>query len=298
MNLLKKFFVFSSCIALLTACASHDTKIEELKAYKNDFNDHKINVFLKSFSDHRQGKALMLPTSSDIVYAYKPQTLTSGQMLPLLGYYLYHAVDFQDDNSKNSVGIDVSIRNVETLIKHDHFPVTRLGKYFVEIRARVIVRDMINNEIINTFPIIITDSKIRTSSTGRAPTTQEDTYSMLQLMDNVSIELADKVLKVTSDLVDEYYSYDNIDKFFKMKEDGKSLADKTDVEEVTESIINKTNDMNVPEISESDLGATPEMIEYIQSEEQKLLDRKEAQKKLFEKKLEDQKYLDFLDGQQ
>lgn len=293
MNLFKKFFVLSAVAMVASAC-TNNTPLEELQTYNDNFKDYKINVFLKSFSDHRQGKALLKPDGSDIIYSYKPQSVTSGQMLPLLGYYLYNALDFQDDNSKSSIGIDVSIRNVDTSIRHGNFPITRLGYYSVEVQARVIIRDMVNNEIINTFPVLVSDTKIRKTSTGRAPTPQEDTYSILELMDNVSIKLADEILDETSDILEDYYRYDGIEEMLEMQKDGFSLADEVE----TTDVVNKTKAVKIKEEKEENLGATVDMIEKIEAEEQKLIDRKEAQKKLFEKKLEDQKYLDFLDKQQ
>tara|TARA_Y100001960_G_scaffold280743_1_gene313850 strand:- start:2797 stop:3684 length:888 start_codon:yes stop_codon:yes gene_type:complete len=295
MNLFKKIFALSASVALLSACASNETTpLEDLSVYNDEFKDYKINVFLKSFSDHRQGSGLLLPNGSDIVYAYKPQSVTSGQMLPLLGYYLYKSVDFENKKAPRSVGVDVSLRYVETAIRHGGLPVTRLGYYSAEVQARVIVRDMVNNEIIDTFPILVSDSKIRSTSTGRAPSTQEDKYQMLALLDNVSIKLADEVLAETADILEDYYRYEEVEEMFEMQEDFKSLAD----DKYTTSIFEKTKSVKVDEVEEESLGATPEMIDFIESEEQKLLDRKEAQRKLFEKKLEDQKYLDFLDKQQ
>lgn len=293
MNLFKKFFVLSAVAMVASACANK-TPLENLKDYNDGFKEYKINVFLKSFSDHRQGKSLLAPDGSGIIYSYKPQSVTSGQLLPLLGYYLYNALDFQDDNSKSSIGIDVSLRNVDTSIRHGNFPITRLGYYSVEAQARVIIRDMVNNEIIDTFPILVSDSKIRKTSTGRAPTPQEDTYSILELMDNVSIKLADEVLSETSNILDEYYRYDDIEEMLELQEDGFSLADEVS----TSNIIEKSKMVKVQEEEEENLGATVDMIEKIEAEEQKLINRKEAQRKLFEKKLEDQKYLDFLDKQQ
>lgn len=287
MNLFKKSFVLVTSLAVLAGCSSH-SNLEDLSIYKQEFKESDANVFLKSFSDHRQGKALLKPEGSKIVYAYDPQTITSGQMLPLLGYYLYKSVDFRNDNAAKSIGIDVSVRNVETAIRHSSLPASRLGYYALDLQARVILRDMATNEIITMFPIVVSDTKLRNTTTGRAPSVQEDQYAMLDLFETVSIDLADVVLKETAHILEDYYELDNLEE----------ILEETSVVEQQPVFIERAQEVKINEVKPTELDATADMIDYIESEEQKLLERKKAQRKLFEKKLEDQKYLDFLDKQQ
>ena len=289
MNLIKKYFVLAVCFSALTACAPQN--LEDLKDYKHNFKEENINVFLKSFSDHRQGQALLKPTGSDILYAYKPQSLTNGQMLPLLGYYLYNALDFEDSKSKKSIGIDVSLRDVDTSIRFGSLPNGRLGYYSAGVQARVIVRDMVKNEVIDTFPILLAEKQIRTSSTGRAPEPSTDAYTLLALLDDVSFDLGREILSQVDDIVDDYYTYEENSK----EEDFEDKLTDT-IKDV--SPLDKVKEVSLDSIEEKDLKVDPKMLKYIEEEEQKLLERKEEQRKLFEHKLKEQKHLDFLDSEQ
>jgi len=289
MNLIKKYFVLAATFSALTACAPQN--LDDLKDYKQDFKEDNINVFLKSFSDHRQGQALLRPAGPKILYAYKPQSLTNGQMLPLLGYYLYNALEFEDEAATRSVGIDVSLRDVDTTIRLGHLPNGKFGYYSAGAQARVIVRDMINNNIIGTFPILLAEKQIRTSTTGRPPEPKDDAYTLLALLDDVSFDLGREVLDQVDDMLYDYYREEE------------QLEEEAFEETLTDTIkdvnpLDKTKEVKVKSVEEKDLQVDPEILKYIEEEEQKLLERKEEQRKLFENKIKEQQHLDFLDAKQ
>ena len=299
----KKYVALAACLAALTGCFSAKDA-NDLKSYQEDFKENNVNVFLKSFSDHRQGMALIVPEGPSVLYAYKPQSLANGQMLPLLGYYLYHAADLENPMAEKSVGIDVSVRDIKTLIRSGNFASGKLGYYSAEVQARVILRNMKNKEIITTFPVVISKNQARTATTGRTPSAQEDKYALIKLVDEVSLKLADEVLDVVADITDEYYV-----------EDKSSLFEFTNETVVQSNIspLDKVQDVKIEQVEEEELKVTPDLLDRIADDEQKLiekkeeqrrdfeqelLDRKEAERALFNQKIEDQKYLDFLDSNQ
>jgi hypothetical protein len=299
----KKYVALAACLAALTGCFGAKNA-SDLSSYQEDFRENNVNVFLKSFSDHRQGLALIVPEGSGVLYAYKPQVLANGQMLPLLGYYLYHAADLEDTYAEKSVGVDVSIRDMKTLIRSGNFASGKLGYYSAEVQARVILRDMKKNEIITTFPIVISKNQARTTTNGRVPTAKEDNYALLQLVDEVALKLADEVLDEVAEITNEYYVEDK-SALFEYSE--------TAVTETAISPLDKLQDVKVEQVEEEELKVTPDLLDKIADDERKLIekkeeqrrdfeqeleDRKEAERALFDKKIEDQKYLDFLDSKQ
>lgn len=290
MTLFKKYFALALCVTALTGCFGAK-EMRDLNEYQEEFKETNVNVFLKSFSDHRQGQALVMPAGPSVIYAYKPQSLANGQILPLLGYYLYHAADLEDTAADRSIGVDVSIRDIKTLIRSGNFASGRLGYYSAEVQARVILRDMNDNKIIKTFPIVVSKNQARRTTTGRSPSPSEDNYALIKLVDEVALELADETLEEVAEFTEEYYEDDS-----KNEEVFEYVA--KDNFEPKVNPLDKVQDVEVKQVEETELKVTPEMISYIESEEQKLLNRKEEQRKMFEKKIEDQKYLDFLDSKQ
>ena len=287
MNFLKKYFVLAAGLATLTACAG-SKDMNDLAEYNQDFKEQNINVFLKSFSDHRQGRDMLLPQGPKIIYAYKPQSLMNGQMLPLLGYYIYNTLDFQDEKAKKSIGIDVSVRKVETAIRLGHMPSGRMGYYSASIQARVIVRDMVGKEVIATFPIMISKNKLRNTTTGNSPSSATDRYALLNLVDELSIELADEILDEVSEITEEYYVEELDEVVFEEKLD-RSLS-------TASNPLDKTADMKVNEVKEDSLNMSLDVQSQIEAEEEILEERKEQQRMLFEQKIREQRELDILDS--
>lgn len=289
----KKYFILAACLVTISACTNKDVRY--LSDYNEDFREDNLNVFLKSFSDHRQGIDMLLPQGSNVIYAYKPQSLMNGQMLPLTGYYLYHTLDFQDEKAENSVGIDVSIRKVETAIRYGAFPNGKMGRYKALVQARVILRDIKRNEVIGAFPVFASKQKIRTTNTGKTPTAATDQYELLELLDDVSFEFADKILEESEDLIKDYFKkVAKNEKLFekKLKE---SLNEEPE-EEIAPA--KKAETVKLEQIQEADLNIPPEVLSEIEAEERRLMERRAQQNVLFKNKIKEQQQIDTIDANQ
>lgn len=302
MKSLNKFFSLFACLALLANCAKPtiDDSLNDLQSYNQDFREKNINVFLKSFSDHRQGKALVKPTGEGVVYSYIPNDLTNGSTMPRLGFYVNKTLDKHTSNP-NAVGIDVSIRDIKTLIRTGDFTSGRYGYYSVEVSAKVILRNMYDLTVIDSFNVDVDENKARTTATGYQPDAAKDEQALLDLLDEVAYKLADEILHKTDSILNkEDYQVtgfssleveDVAPKAVEMPEPAAVTNEEVMVQPVAmpEPIENTEND---------DLEVTPEMIEAIEAEEKGLLEHKDLERQMYEKKLLEQKWLDHLDKQQ
>jgi len=230
-----------------------------------------VNIFLKSFSDHRQGITTAKLKGPKVIYSYRPQVLTNGQMLPVLGYYLYNSLEKEDSKSPISISMDVSIKDVKTLIKNG--PVSRFGYYWVQTQARVILKDTYTKEIVGSFPVIVSESELRNSTTGRQPTAEEDRRSLVKLMDLLSEKLSKEVIRKTSDIVYDY------------------LDAQKDIEQAINAELS-TKEVAIPQVKEDALNLPKDVIEQLENEEQKLLERKEQQRLIYQEKIVEQKRAD------
>mgnify|MGYP000155816601 CR=1 FL=1 len=281
MNLLSKSLLVAVSAFSISACTMHSRDIEELSEYKHEFRSKNLNVYLKSFSDHRQGRQAILPEGEGIMYAFKPEDLTNGTMLSYLGVYLYNALDKKDKNAVNQIGIDVSIRDVETVIRTGNFKTGRLGYYSVSVKARVIVKDITRGEILTSFPIVVAENKARTSQTGRQPEAALDNKKMLDILDRLALKLADEVLEETEE---------NLEKIYQMDKSGDDV-----IYVNNKSKLANGKEFNVKQVSEDELNVSPEIIRAVEQQESSLIERKDQQRILYEKKILEQKWLEHLE---
>jgi len=265
MKFIKKYFILIITLSIIAGCSSNH---KYLNKNPKAFYNKDVNIFLKSFSDHRQGSGMLTPIGSKIIYNYKPQKLTNGQMLPILGYHLYNSLENKNSKSYTSISMDVSIKDVQTFIKNG--PVSRFGYYWTQTHARVILTDTYTKDIIATFPIIVSESKFRNSSTGRQPTAREDRREMIQLLEKNSQELSENIIRATEEFVSDY---------MKAQEEIQALLNKE---------LSGKEKLKVPEIKEDNLNLPPEIIKQLEEEEEKLLERKQLQRIIYEEKMLEQ----------
>lgn len=267
MKFMKKYFVMILAVTTISGCATTSEMMEKIKT-SSIYEDEGVNVYLKSFSDHRQGEASILPTGESIIYAYEPDVITNGELLSVLGYDLYNTLDKERKTYPTTIGIDISIRDVETVIRHGSL--SRLGYYNTKVQARVIISDTKTDEVLGVFPVIVSRSKVRTTTTGRQPTVEADRRTTVNLLAETSRDLSDKVLEKSEVIIEDY-----VESLREIKEVIESETDAT-IEE---------KEIDVPSLKEENLNLSPDVIEQLEKEEQKLLDRKERQRRLYEEKM-------------
>ncbi|MCP4354184.1 MAG: hypothetical protein GY793_00880 [Proteobacteria bacterium] len=265
MNFIKKYFIFIMALSVITGCTSNHKYLNERP---KEFHTKDVNIYLKSFSDHRQGAGSLTPIGSKIIYNYKPQSLTNGQMLPILGYHLYNSLEEKRANVINSISMDISIKGVQTFIKNG--PVSRYGYYWTQTHARVILTDNYTKDIIATFPIVVSESKFRNSATGRQPNAREDRRAMVQLLEKNSKSLSSNIISATEEFVANY------------------LKDQEAIRSALDNDLSAKEKLSVPEVKEDNLNLPPEIIRQLEEEEQKLLERKQLQRIIYEEKMLEQ----------
>ena len=278
-------------VAALSAC-SHTTKVEELQHYQNTFMKKDIHVFLNSFSDHRQGSSLLMPKGEGVIDSYNPDDLTASNLTPILGYYIFHAVEKRDTSKENAVGINVSLRDVKTYIKKRSNAFSgKYGEYVASVNAKVILRDAYSNKIINSFNVSSESLAQRDTNTGRQPTESQDRQALLTLLDSMASEIADEALaKTKKSLRKIKYKVANPKKF---KVESLKVVDDITEEELTTQI----QQAPVEIITAEELTELPEMVKFEQAVEE-LKEYKKLQNELYDRKVLEQKWVDHLDNKQ